>query len=147
MFLKGGRQYRYQPFSGDDSFPQFTAGVTVNRLVALAHHCPNLSFLRVHFQVASLSDPPAIPGMIRNAGPAPPWSDCALTKLVVGGIPVPEGSALTIALTLLRIFPRIDSIQFGDEGWEEVDDAIHRSKRIIDCSSKQSPHYVSKYPR
>jgi hypothetical protein len=36
--------------------------------------------------------------------------------LDVGDIPVPEESALSIALTLLRIFPRIEIIDGANEG-------------------------------
>jgi len=122
-------------YLGDSPCRQIAPGVTVKGLVALARHCPNLSTLRVHFQVTSLSDPPAIPEMVPNPGPAASWIDCALEVLYVWEKPMPEGSELVIALTLLRIFPRLDSIVYFDEGWEEVEDAIKRSKRIIDCSS------------
>jgi hypothetical protein len=124
---------------GDVPCRQTTAGVTTKGLVALAHHCPNLRYLRIHFQVNSLSDPPAIPGIVPNAGSAVLWTDCALTNLDVGEIPVPEESALTIALTLLRIFPRIEIIDGADEEWEKLHNAINRSKEIIDYSSKQCP--------
>ena len=66
-------------------------------------------------------------------------TDCALTDLEVGETPMPEGSELTIARTLLRIFPRISVSWFSDEGWEQVDDAINRLKRVVDCQSKQRP--------
>jgi len=118
---------------------QSTSGVTTKGLLALARHCPKLSTLRVHLQVASLSEPPGIPGMVRNAGPAALWTDCALTELEVGETPVPEGSAIIIALTLLRIFPRLGSMGFFGEGWEEVANAIELSREIIDFSGKQRP--------
>ena len=124
---------------GDPPCRQIAAGVTTKGLVALAHHCPNLSILCIHFQVASLSNPPVIPGTAPNAGDAASWTDCALMELEVGEAPVPEGSALIITLTLLRIFPRLSSIVFLDEGWKEVEDAINHSKHIFDCSSKQPP--------
>ena len=105
---------------------QITTGVTTKGLVALARHCPNLLTLRMHFQVASLSDPPAIPGVTPNAGSTVSWTDCALRELEVGRIPVPEGSVLIIAQTLLRIFPQIHTIWFADDqGWAEVDEAIN----------------------
>jgi len=125
---------------GDPPCCQITAGVTVKGLVALARHCPNLFTLRVHFQVTSLSDPQAIHGMDPNAGPAASWTDCALKVLYVGETPIPEGSELVVALTLLRIFPRLDSVEpTGDGDWDEVEDAINRSKQIADYSGKQRP--------
>ena len=124
---------------GDAPCGRSTTGITTKGLLTLAHHCPKLWSLRVHLQVASLSEPSRIPGMVRNAGPAASWTDCTLTDLSVGKTPVPERSAMTIALTLLRIFPRLDCIMFIDEGWEEVENAINCSREIIDCSSKQHP--------
>ena len=124
---------------GDAPCRQITTGVTTKGFLALAHHCPKLSTLCVHFQVASLGGSPGIPGMAPTAGPAGSWTDCALTELDVGETPVPEGSAMTIALTLIRIFPRLCFIECIDGGWEEVKNAINRSQEIIDCSSKQRP--------
>ena len=107
-------------------------------LLDLTHHCPKLSSLRLHLQVASLSDPPAIPGMVPTTGPAASWMDCAPMQLEVGKILVPEGLAIIIALTLLRISPRLYSIIFcRDWRWEEVENAINRSREIVDYSSKQ----------
>ena len=103
----------------DDPCSQSTSGVTTKGLLSLARHCPNLSFLRIHFQVDSLNVPTAIPGMIPNAEPAAPS-----TEFVVGETSVPEGSALTIGQTLLQIFPRIDCTGFANDGWDEVRKAI-----------------------
>jgi len=124
---------------GDVPCRQITAGVTTKGLLALAHHCPNLGTLRVHLQVASLSDLPGIPGIVPSAVPATSRTDCALTKLEVGETPVPEGSAMITALTLLWIFPRLGLILSFGEGWEEVENAIRHSRKIINCSSKQHP--------
>ena len=124
---------------GDVPCRQITTGVTTKGLLALAHHCPKLSALCVHLQVASLCEPPGIPGMVPGAGPAASWTDCALTDLNVGEVPVPEGSAMIIALTLLRIFPRLCSMEFTNEEWDEVENAINCSREIIDCSRKQCP--------
>jgi len=118
---------------------QNISGVTTKGLLALAHHCPKLSTLSVHLQVASLCEPSGIPGMVLTTGPGASWTDCALARLVVGKAPVPEGSVTIISLTLLRIFPRLRSIEFTDERWGEVKNAINRSREIIDCSSKQCP--------
>ena len=119
----------------------FAGGVTAKGLAALAHNCPNLSSLRVHFQVASLTDPPIGLEIARDAGYSSSWTGCALTELSVGDMPVPEGSASIVALTLLRIFPQIHTIKFLDRigevsAWGEVEDMIRRSKEIVDFSSK-----------
>jgi len=118
---------------------QITTGVTTKGLLALAHHCKKLWTLRVHLQVASLSDPPVIPEMVPTARPAASWTDCALVELEVGETLVPEGSTSIIALTLHNIFPQLCHIVFTDERWEEVEDAINRSREIVNCSSKRLP--------
>ena len=122
---------------GAEPCRQTTDGVTTKGLLALAHHCPELLNLRVHLQVASLSDPPVTPGMVPAAGPTASWTNCALTRLEVGKTPVPKGSAMTITLTLLRIFPRLDCIIFINEGWWEVANAIDRYRKTVGCSGKQ----------
>jgi len=124
---------------GDTSCGQITGGVTTKGLLSLAHRCPKLSTLRLHLQVASLSGPPGIPGMTPTAGPTAPWTDCALTELGVGRAPMPEGSEMIIALTLLQIFPRLNYILCINRRWKGVEDAINRSRGIIDYSSKQRP--------
>lgn len=86
------------------------SGVTAKGLTTLAHYCPHLSTLRVHFQVASL-DPLLLPEPTAGSEPAIPPEDCVLTHLNVGEMPLPEKSALAVALTLLCIFPRIDYIE------------------------------------
>ena len=124
---------------GNEPCDEPTTGVTAKGLVALALHCPDLSSLRIHFQVSSLSASPAIPENIHNAVPTGPWTDCALRKLVVGEILVPEESVLTVALALLHIFPQMELIEYINEGWEKVEDAIQISKHIVYCSSKHYP--------
>jgi len=109
---------------GDIPCGESTTGVTAKGLLALALHCPNLFVLRIHIQVASLSAPPASPGTVLNTEPAASWTNCALTDLTVGEKTVPEESASMVALTLLRIFPRIGSIDFIGEGWGKVEGAI-----------------------
>jgi hypothetical protein len=118
---------------------QIPTGVTAKGLVALAHHCPDLFALRVHFQVASLSAPSAIAGMTSNSGSTAPRRDCASVELEVGEIPVPEESVLMVALTLARISPRIECIDYVDENWEKVVDVICLSGEIVDCLSKEHP--------
>jgi hypothetical protein len=114
---------------------QIPTGVTVEGLAALAYYCIHLSALRVHFQVASL-DPPAVPGVASGGEFAIPREDCALMDFEVGEIHVPEESTLMVALTLLRIFPRVDNIEYFDEGWRKVADAMYLSRRLADHSSK-----------
>ena len=129
---------------GDEPCREFIIGVTAKGLMALALHCPNLQLLRIHFQVASLIAPPASPGITPDAEPVGLCTDCALKVLEVGIIPAPEESALMVTLALLRIFPRIETIDSYDEGWGKVEDAIRLSKRVIDCSSKQLSHHTLK---
>jgi len=76
---------------GDRPCDQSTIGITTMGLLALAHRCPQLSSFCVHLQVASLGEPPGIPGMVPGVGPATSWKDCALAELIVGETPVPEG--------------------------------------------------------
>ena len=121
-------------------------GVTVEGLVALAHHCQNLAFLCVHFQVDSLIVPPTTAMITSNAGSTPLRRDCALRYLVVGIIPVPEESVLVVALTLARIFPRIERIEsVENDDWEKVMDTISLSRKIIDFSGKQSTPLPLRY--
>ena len=126
---------------GDKPCHPFAGGVTAKGLMALSYNCPNLSFLCVHFQVASLSDPPTGLETTRDVRRS---VSCALTDLEVGEIPMPEESVLVVALTLLRIFPRIETFSYIDDGWEKVEDMIRRSNQIVDCSSK---YYHPTIPR
>ena len=124
---------------GCDPCREFTIGATAKGLMALALHCPNLSHLCIHFQVASLSALPASPEMTPSAKPTTSWTDCALAELTVGEIPVPEEPALMVTLALLHIFPRIERIVSVDDEWMEVEDAICLSKQLADYSSKRRP--------
>ena len=128
---------------GDDPCRQPTTGVTAKGLMALARHCQDLSHLRIHFQVASLSVPLAGSGAAPNAESTVSWTNCALTDFEVGKIPVPEGSMLMVALTLLRIFPRLIVISGTDPGWAEVGGAMYHSKGIVDRSGKQRPRITT----
>ena len=124
---------------GHEPCREFAIGVTTIGLMALALHCPNLRSLCIHFQVVSLISPPVNLGMTPDVEPTVSWTDCALTELAAGYMPVPEGSTLMIALALLRIFPRIHIVDSDSDngGWKEVEDAIRLSKQIVDFSSKQ----------
>ena len=125
----------------DEPCDEFAGGATAKGLVALAHNCPNLRCLCVHFQAASLCDPPMGLETARDVEYSASWTGCALTDLEVGRIPVPEGLASIVALVLLRIFPRIETISSMEEideptAWRGIEYIIHRSKQIVDCSSK-----------
>ena len=111
-------------------------GITAKGLAALARYCPRLSMLCIHFRAASLS-PPSIPGVIPGNKPTISQEDCALTNLRVGKIPVQEESTLMVALSLLRIFPRLRRIQYSDQRWKKVADAIDLSRQLADHSSKK----------
>jgi hypothetical protein len=62
-----------------------------------------------------------------------------LTNLEVGEIPMPEGSVLMVALTLVRIFPHIYHIESVDGNWGKVADAIRLSGRIVGYPCKDLP--------
>jgi hypothetical protein len=64
---------------------QTPAGVTAKGLAALAHHCPDLDSLSIHFRVDSFHALPTI-AETRHTGTAAPQRDCALTELDVGEI-------------------------------------------------------------
>ena len=122
---------------GDSPCHGIPTSVTAKGFMVLADHCPDLRTLCVHFQVASLSAPPAVGGTIPNAGPTGRRRDCGLTDLEVGGISVAEGSVLAVAQTLVRIFPRIERFTGNaDESWEEVMDTIRFSRLIVDYQGK-----------
>jgi len=38
-----------------------------------------------------------------------------------------------VSPTLLRIFPRLEFIEYSDGGWRGFVDAIELSKQLIDC--------------
>ena len=111
-------------------------GVTAKGLAVLAYHCSDLSTLCIHFQVASLSTPPAIPGMAFDGGSTALRRDCALKYLEVGKIPVLEESASMVALTLALIFPCIDHICHAHRSWQKVLNTIRLSRQIVNYSSK-----------
>jgi hypothetical protein len=129
---------------GDPPCREIPTGVTVKGLVVLAHHCRDLSTLRVHFHVASLTALPAIAGKTSDSGSTAPRRDCALRELDAGEILVPEESMLMVALTLAHIFPHINGIEALDEDWDQVVDAICLSRKIIDYSSEKHSLYTSK---
>jgi hypothetical protein len=117
---------------------QTATGVTAKGLAVLAYYCPNLSNLRIHLRVDSLSTLPAISGTPR-VRTAAPRRDCALRGLHVGQIPMPKESVLMAALTLSRIFPHLIWINSTDDdkNWAEVSGAVSLSGEIHDRSSKK----------
>lgn len=107
-------------------------GVTVKGLIELACHCIDLSTLRVHIQVDSLlraADGGGVASSSNGERVASP-EGCALTTLEVGNTPIPEGSALTVALALLHIFPRITIINHTNAQWGGVAGTIMLSRRL-----------------
>lgn len=98
------------------------AGVTVKGLTSLAHYCPHLSEICIHFQVASL-DPPGIPDL--NEHPIP-RKGYTFQSLQLGCIRFPERSALVAALTLLYMFPCTEETDYygESEGWDNVINAL-----------------------
>ena len=115
---------------------QTPTGVTAKGLAALAYYCLNLFALRIHFRVDSL-DPPSASIITTSDQPITSRTDCALTTLEVGEMPMMVGSALMVALTLLHIFPHLEFIEYYNEGWEEVAGAIALSRKLADASSKK----------
>jgi len=106
-------------------------GITVNGLVALACHCPRLSILRIHFQVASLVEAATSATTPLPSGePVVRLEDCALTKLEVGKTPIPARSGLTVAHILLHIFPRLLNIKYTNQDWKTVEETIQDFRRI-----------------
>ena len=127
---------------GDPPCREITTGVTAKGLVVLAHHCPDLHIIGIHFQVASLSAPPTVFGTTPNAWSAAPRRDCDLRYLEVGEMPVPEESVLMVALTLALIFPRIEGIAHVDKNWDKVVNAICDSREFVEHSS-EGPSYCA----
>lgn len=127
-------------------------GVTPKGLVGLACHCIDLSILRVHIRVDSLVQAAVdeVATSPSNGKATAPREECALTTLEVGNAPIPEGSALTVALALLHIFPRINEIYYINLQWGQVEDTIQLSKRLSDRmdtlarSSSKVPYNISK---
>ena len=107
-------------------------GVTLGGLVALALRCLQLSKLCVHFQANKLAEatsrtkPPSLSKPI----PGVPQTNCALTDLQVGEIPISKQETLAVGLTLLQIFPKIVDIEYIDPQWESVLETIKLFKRI-----------------
>ena len=104
---------------------QIPGGVTAKGLVALAYYCLHLSRLCVHFRVASLRE---IPQVASGGKSNVPREDCALTDLEVGETYVPEVSTPIVAPALLRIFPRLDHIEYSGPSWRMIARTINTPK-------------------
>ena len=124
---------------GEAPCDEILIGVTTEGPAALSSYCPDLSALRVHFQVASLCASPVNFRMASDPRSVAPQKVCALTDLEVGYIPVPEDSVFMVALNLSLLFLRIKDIGYEDESWERVADVISLSRAIIDHSSEDHP--------
>jgi len=107
-------------------------GVTFKGLIALARGCRHLSKLRIHFQAASLVAAVTDAGVPASLGDetAVRGQDCVLTDLEVGKIPIPTDSALTVAMVLLQIFPRLHNIEPMRKEWRDVAENIKLFQRI-----------------
>lgn len=122
---------------------QTPGGVTIKGLVGLACHCTDLSTLRVHIRADSLVQT-AVDGIVALSSadePTAPRKECALTTLEVGNIPIPEDSALSVALALLHIFPHLSDIKHTGAQWGEVVNTIKLSKGLsnrIDALARSS---------
>jgi len=126
-------------------------GVTVKGLIELAR-CIDLYTLRVHIRVDSLVQAAVgeVAASPSDGGPAAPREECALMSLDVGNTFIPEESTLTVALALLRIFPRISEIGYTNPEWGRVEDTIKLSQRLsnridaLACSPSKASHDMSK---
>ena len=118
-------------------------GVTVNGLIVLAHRCPRLSELRIHFLAFTLVE--AATSAARPSPSAEPVvrrEDCVLACLEVGGTPIPVQSRLAIAMLLLQIFPHLLDIGYTNREWKTVRETIKDFRRIggfVQRSSKAHP--------
>ena len=111
---------------------QVPGGVTIHGLIALSHHCRDISKLRVHFRTNNLIE------ALNVASGAPqspqesclPWEGCALTSLEVGAIPLLDRQRHSVMFALLRIFPRLHGIVYIGEQWKWVADMVALSRGI-----------------
>ena len=122
-------------------------GVTINGLIGLAHRCPHLSELRIHFQAASLVDAVAVAATRSTSRDelAVQRRDCALTDLEVGDIPIPAGSGSSVSLVLLQIFPRLLNIWYISQEWKTVAKTIGIFRQIgtfVHRSGKAHPPHL-----
>ena len=115
-------------------------GITLEGLVALAHHCSQLSVLCVHLHVEELAEATTReePRSSSERKVTIPRTDCALTDLLVGETPIPPQAAWTVSLTLLQLFPQIHDIKYTNPQWKSVAESIVLFKKIGDQIHQKS---------
>ena len=72
-------------------------------------------------------------------------SDCALTDLEVGEIPIPAGSGSLVSLILLHIFPRLLNVRYISQEWKAVAKTIRVFRQIgtfVHRSGKAHPPHL-----
>jgi hypothetical protein len=123
-------------------------GVTIDGLIALACRCPQLSELRIHFEATSLAQVATGAGAPSSSGEgtAVRREDCGLTDIEVGDIPIPEGSTLAVAITLLQIFPHLLNVAYSEMKWQKVVETVKLFKRIGTLVQGKSKTYLPNLP-
>jgi len=103
--------------------------ITFKSLYTISRRCTQLNHLEIHFNpaqfVADLGTKfESWDVALGLSDLKTPSSDlCLITTIFVGNIPLPEHSSASsiLALGLLGVFPRLDSIEYGDEDWGDVE--------------------------
>ena len=106
-------------------------GITAKGFAVLARHCPRLSCLSIHFQVASLSSSD-VPSVTSGDELAMPQEECALVELHVGYTYLPDESASMVIEALVCIFPRLKYIDSLGRNWRNAMDAMMDAKGFVD---------------
>jgi len=120
-------------------------GVTIRGLIALARYCPGLSSLCIHFQAESLALAPLNEEEESFQEAYLPQEDCALETLDVGEIPLSEEGKYMVSLTLLRIFPHLQTIYYSEPTWKWVADSVTFCRRVdslVNRTGEAHPLYV-----
>lgn len=103
-------------------------GVTIRGLTALAHYCPHLVNLTIHFQMDTLHPLATARRALAEKTNVPVPQACALRILRVGSAFPPEEpmSMVKIMFTLLNVFPNLESIVPDDDNheWDGVGEAL-----------------------
>ena len=107
-------------------------GITTKGFAVLARRCPHLSYLSIHFQVASLSS-----YVTSGDETAMPQEECGLTELHVGYTRLPYESGSMVIEALTRIFPRLKFIDHSDRSWRNAVDARIDTKGFVDHTWKR----------
>ena len=120
-------------------------GVTFEGLIVLASRCLRLSKLRIHFQANRLAEAMSRtePPSLSEPTPGVPETNCTLTNLQVGEIPISEQESLAVGLTLLQIFPEIVNIEHINPQWKSVVETVKLFKRIGGHVHHASKAYLS----